>query len=76
MASALYWTGRAVLVWPLMLLWRLATLVEKAVGIALCLALGVVFMGLGMLLNMTFFGMVLGVPLFFVGLLLAIRGLF
>lgn len=76
MASALYWTGRAVIVWPFLLLWRLVTFVEKAVGIALCLVLGLALMGLGMLLNMTFFGAMLGVPLFILGLLLVIRGLF
>ena len=76
MAGVLQWTGRAIFVWPFILLWRLVTLIEKAVGIMLCLLFGLALMGLGVLLTSTFFGAPIGIPLFILGFLLLIRGLF
>ncbi len=76
MSAALHWTAHAIFVWPFKLLWRLATLVETALGILLCLVLGLACMGVGMLLNMTVLGAVFGIPLFVLGFLLVVRGLF
>ncbi len=61
--------------WPLVLLWRLVTLVANATGILLALVIGAVLMFVGWILIGTIIGALIGIPLFIIGLLLFIRGL-
>ncbi|GMV91762.1 MAG: hypothetical protein AMXMBFR82_15400 [Candidatus Hydrogenedentota bacterium] len=63
------------LLWPLVLLWRLVTLIANATGIILALVIGAVLMFVGWILIGTIIGALIGVPLFIIGLLLFIRGL-
>lgn len=64
-----------LLLWPLVLLWRLVTLIANATGIILALVIGAVLMFLGWILIGSIIGAFIGVPLFIIGLLLFIRGL-
>ncbi len=64
-----------LLLWPLVLLWRLVTLIANATGIILALVIGAVLMFVGWILIGTIIGALIGVPLFIIGLLLFIRGL-
>ena len=65
-----------LVLWPIVLLWRLATAVVKLIGILSALAVGAILMGIGWLLISTLAGAIIGVPLFVVGLLLVIRALY
>ncbi|MBI2434444.1 MAG: hypothetical protein HYV26_16425 [Candidatus Hydrogenedentes bacterium] len=67
---------RPLLLWPLILLWRLVTALEKMIGIALLLLIGLVLMVAGLALCATFVGAILGIPLFLLGFLLVLRGLY
>jgi hypothetical protein len=64
-----------ILLWPLILLWRLVTLIANATGILLALVIGAVLMIVGWILIGTIIGALIGIPLFIMGLLLFIRGL-
>jgi len=63
------------ILWPLVLLWRLVTLIANATGIILALVIGAVLMIVGWILIGTIIGALIGIPLFIIGLLLFIRGL-
>lgn len=67
---------RRLLVWPIVLGWRLATWTVDLTGILLGLILGLVFMMLGMLLCSTLVGILIGFPLAAFGLLLLLRALY
>ncbi|MFM1919006.1 MAG: hypothetical protein RLZZ303_640 [Candidatus Hydrogenedentota bacterium] len=64
-----------LIVGPLVLFWRAATLLANALGILLTLLLGAALMLVGSLLASTIIGFPLGAPLFLIGLLLFVRGL-
>jgi hypothetical protein len=64
-----------LILWPLVLLWRLVTLIANATGIILALVIGAVLMIVGWILIGTIIGALVGIPLFIIGLLLFIRGL-
>jgi hypothetical protein len=64
-----------LILWPLVLLWRLVTLIANATGIILALVIGAVLMIVGWILIGTIIGALIGIPLFIIGLLLFIRGL-
>jgi len=61
---------------PFRILWRLATWMERVIGIVLLLLLGVSLMVVGVILCGSILGMPLGIPAFIVGLLLTIRGIY
>jgi len=65
-----------LLLWPLVLTWRLITFFANIVGILLTLLLGVLFMVLGLALCASILGAVLGIPLFILGFMLLLRGLY
>lgn len=61
--------------WPCILLWGLATAVERRVGIFPVLVLGLVLATLGWLLIASLLGAVIGIPLLVLGLFLFARGI-
>lgn len=67
---------RKLVVWPMKLAWRTASLVEKRLGIILTLLLGGFFTLVGLALASTFIGMIFGLPITAVGLLLLVRALY
>jgi len=64
------------LLWPLVALWKLLTSILLITGRLVAVALGGVFMLIGLIVSLTIIGAVIGVPLFLLGLLLALRGIF
>lgn len=75
MAAATSQRRTPIILWPLILLWRLVTFIANATGILLALVIGVVLMIVGWVLIGTIIGAIIGIPLFIIGLLLFIRGL-
>ena len=65
-----------ILLFPFVLLWRLAALVSGMAGRLVALALGLVLLLVGALLTATVIGAILGIPLLLVGFALVIRALF
>ena len=65
-----------VLLLPIVWLWRFVTFLVNLTGILLALALGVIFMMLGVFFTSTFFGAIFGIPLFALGFLLVLRALY
>lgn len=66
---------RAIFLWPIILLWRMVTMIGNALGILLTLLLGLAFMAAGYVLTATVIGAVIGIPLFVLGFLLLLRAL-
>jgi hypothetical protein len=64
------------LAWPFVALWRLVTWILGFTGRVVAIALGLVFMTVGVIVTLTVIGAIVGVPLFLFGLLLVFRGLF
>ncbi len=64
------------LAWPFVALWRLVTWILGLTGRVLAIALGLVFMVVGVIVTLTVIGAIVGVPLFLFGVLLVLRGLF
>ena len=62
--------------WPLTIVWDLATTILILVGRIICAALGFALMAVGVMVAMTVVGAWLGVPLAALGLLLMVRALF
>jgi len=65
-----------LLLWPLVLAWRLVTLVANLTGILLALGLGLLLMMVGLACCATFVGAIVGIPLFILGFLLLLRALY
>jgi hypothetical protein len=65
-----------LLAWPIVLLWRLVTLVVSLTGILLGLVIGLLLMIVGMVFIMTFVGAIIGIPLFALGFLVTLRALY
>ena len=63
-------------VWPVVLLWRTASFIERRIGIAGTLAVGLAFLILGFLFNMTLAGMLIGIPVSLLGAMLLLRALY
>lgn len=67
---------RSLLTLPFRMVWRLATWLERAIGIFLLLLIGVVLMVVGLALCATILGAILGIPLLILGVLLTARGVY
>lgn len=67
---------RFVLLAPLILGWRLATIATNVIGILLALVLGILLVGLGVVLSSTIAGVVVGLPLALAGILLLCRAIY
>ncbi len=63
-------------VWPIILLWKSVTWVCSAIGILLCIILGLACLGVGYLLTATVIGAIVGIPLMVVGSFLLMRALY
>jgi uncharacterized metal-binding protein len=61
---------------PFALLWAFATALEKKFGIVATLALGLVFLVVGMLLVLSIAGLPAGIPACLLGLFLVLRALY
>jgi hypothetical protein len=62
--------------WPLTIVWDVATSILVLVGRIICAALGLALMAVGVMLTMTMVGAWVGVPLATLGMLLMVRALF
>ena len=67
---------RMLFLWPVFLLWRLATIACNALGIVFSIILAVALIGAGYLLISTFIGIVLGLPLMVIGAFFLARALY
>ena len=67
---------RMLLLWPVFLLWRLATITCNAIGIVFSIIVALALLGAGYLLISTFIGIILGVPLLIFGAFLLARALY
>lgn len=65
-----------ILLWPVVLLWRLVSMVVQLTGILLALAIGFIFMVVGVTLSMTVIGAVIGIPLLFLGVMITLRAIY
>ena len=65
-----------LLLWPVVILWRVVSMLVQLTGILLALAIGFVFMILGVALSMTVVGAVIGVPLLFLGIMITLRAIY
>lgn len=65
-----------VLLWPLSMVWSLASFILQVIGRILCAVVGIVIMVVGVLLVMTIGGAPLGIPLAAFGFLLLVRAIF
>ena len=65
-----------ILLWPIVLMWKLVTLLANMTGIIVALVLGLVLMMIGLFFCSTIVGAVIGIPVFILGFLLLIRGLY
>ena len=65
-----------LLLWPVVAIWRLVTFVLELTGRILCAVLGLVLVGTGVALTLTFFGAPLGIPVAVFGSLLIARAIF
>lgn len=64
------------ILWPLQILWRLATVIIELTGRLFAILLGVMFIAVGVLLTLTIVGALVGIPLILLGFSLVLRGLF
>jgi hypothetical protein len=62
--------------WPFVALWRLVTWILGLTGRVVAIALGLIFMVIGVIVTLTVIGAIVGVPLILFGVLLTLRGLF
>ncbi len=67
---------RMLLLWPIILLWRMVTALCKALGIVFSIIVSLALLGAGYLLVSTFIGIVLGIPLMIFGAFLLARALY
>ena len=67
---------RILLLWPIILLWRMVTALCKALGIVFSIIVALALLGAGYLLISTFVGIVLGIPLMIFGAFLLARALY
>ena len=65
-----------LLLWPVVLLWRLVTFIANLTGILMAIVLGLLLMMVGLFLIYTFIGAIIGIPLFILGFFLLLRGLY
>ena len=65
-----------ILLWPFYAIWRLLTLILKAVGRLLCALLGLGIMVGGVVITMSVIGAPVGIPLAVLGFLLLVRAIF
>ena len=65
-----------ILLWPFYAIWRLLTLILKAVGRLLCALLGLGIMVGGGVITMSVIGAPVGIPLAVLGFLLLVRAIF
>ena len=65
-----------ILLLPLVLVWKLISMLVQLTGILLALVIGFVFMGVGVGLSMTVVGAVIGVPLLFLGVMITLRAIY
>ncbi len=65
-----------ILMFPLVLVWKLLALVVNLTGRLLAVTIGLAFIVVGGVLTLTAIGALLGIPLLGFGFLLVIRGLF
>lgn len=69
------WLVRLI-VWPIRIVWALATWIVNVIGILLGLLLGFAFMALGVLFCSAIITAFIGIPMFLIGLLLVLRALY
>ena len=62
--------------WPFAALWKLLAVIVEMTGRFVAMALGVVFIIVGVIISLTIVGAIIGIPLAIVGLLLLMRGMF
>lgn len=66
----------SLLLLPLVLIWRLVSMLVQITGILLALLIGFIFMVVGVALSMTVVGAVIGVPLLFLGVMITLRAIY
>jgi len=62
--------------WPFAALWKLLAVIVELTGRFVAMALGIIFIIVGVIISLTIVGAIVGVPLAIVGLLLMLRGIF
>lgn len=67
---------RGILLWPIRMLWRIATSVCNAIGIVMTLVFALAMLGVGYLFCTTVVGVVVGLPLMLIGFILLLRALY
>jgi hypothetical protein len=67
---------KALFLWPVKVIWKIATLVERSTGILLALILAVALLLIGMYLTSTIIGAVVGLPMMAAGAALLLRALY
>ena len=65
---------RGLFWWPVVMLWRLVTVLSNRIGILGSLAGGIMAMLVGVFLTGTLIGALIGIPAFLFGLFLFVRG--
>lgn len=65
-----------VLLWPLSMIWSLASFILEFIGRMLCALIGIVLMVVGVVLTMSIAAAPIGIPLAAFGFLLLIRAIF
>lgn len=75
MSSSIYQRTPVVL-WPIVLVWKLITGLVELTGILIALLVGFAFMMIGVALCLTVIGSVIGVPLLFLGILITLRAIY
>lgn len=68
--------GVPCLLWPIAAFWRLLTGLIGLAGRLVVLAIGFVFMVVGMVLTFTVVGAIVGIPLVLLGIVLIVRSIF
>ena len=67
---------RMIFVWPVVLLWKMASAAEKSLGIFPTLLIGALMVAFGLFLCSSFFGVIFGLPLTVLGAALTVRALY
>jgi hypothetical protein len=62
--------------WPFAALWKLLSVIVELTGRFVAMALGIVFIVVGVIVSLTIIGAIIGIPLAIIGLLLLLRGIF
>jgi len=62
--------------WPFAAIWKLLALIVELTGRFVAMALGIVFIIVGVIVSLTIVGAIIGIPLAIIGLLLLLRGMF